>query len=129
VRIFVQLVPLAIFGFDPFPVLITTSIIALQGTIRHFNVDIRMGWMNYVFVGPELHRYHHSANSHEAVNYGSTLSLFDLLFRTFLYRPGQPPEALGLRSEDGYPAQIAPLESFLFPFKPGAVVKPNSVLQ
>ncbi len=87
----------------------------LHGTISHFNVDMRMGWLNYVFVGPELHRYHHSAKSHEAVNYGATVSLFDLLFYSFLYRQGVPPLALGLKLEDGYPGQIAPLNAFLFP--------------
>lgn len=38
-----------------------------------------MGWMNHVFIGPELHRYHHSADFNEAVNQGATLSLFDVL--------------------------------------------------
>lgn len=116
VRLFVQLLPLWILGFDPQAVLAYGSVIALHGTISHFNVDMRMGWLNYVFVGPELHRYHHSAESHEAVNYGATLVLFDLLFNTFLYRVGVPPRALGLKQENGYPGQVAPLSAFLFPF-------------
>ncbi len=121
VRLFVQLLPLWILGFDPQAVLGYGSVIALHGTISHFNVDMRMGWLNYVFVGPELHRYHHSAESFEATNYGATLSVFDLLFKTFLYRPGVPPQALGLKQEHGYPGQIAPLEAFLFPFSVRAV--------
>ncbi|MCZ6642567.1 MAG: sterol desaturase family protein, partial [Gammaproteobacteria bacterium] len=121
VRLFVQLLPLWILGFDPLAVLAYGSVIALHGTISHFNVDLRMGWLNYVFVGPELHRYHHSAESHEAVNYGATLVLFDLLFNTFLYRPGVPPLALGLKQENGYPGQVAPLSAFLFPFNVNAV--------
>jgi len=121
VRLFVQLLPLWILGFDPLAVLAYGSVVALHGTISHFNVDMRMGWFNYVFVGPELHRYHHSAKSHEAANYGATLSLFDLLFNTFLYRPGVPPLALGLQREDGYPGQIAPLNALLFPFSVRAV--------
>ena len=110
-----------ILGFDPLAVLAYGSVIALHGTISHFNVDMRMGWLNYIFVGPELHRYHHSAASHEAVNYGATLSLFDLLAGTFLYRPGVAPLALGLKQEDGYPGQVASLQAFLFPFSVNVV--------
>ncbi|MCZ6616970.1 MAG: sterol desaturase family protein [Gammaproteobacteria bacterium] len=121
VRLFVQLLPLWALGFDPLAVLAYGSVIALHGTISHFNVDLRMGWLNYLFVGPELHRYHHSAKSHEAHNYGAALSLFDLLFNTFLYRPGVPPQVLGLKRENGYPEQVAPLTALLFPLSVSAV--------
>ena len=83
-----------------------------------------MGWLHRLFSVPELHRYHPSAKSHEASNYGATLSLFDLLFNTFVYRPGVAPLALGLKTEDGYPGQIAPLDALLFPFN-GSAVSPN----
>ncbi len=116
VRLVVQMLPLWFWGFDPMAVFISYSIIGFHGTISHFNVDLRMGWLNYVFIGPELHRYHHSANSHDAVNYGAALSLFDLLGKTFLYRPGIAPRELGLKEENGYPGQIRPLASFLFAF-------------
>ncbi len=121
VRVVVQIIPVALLGYDPFPVFVFMSIISLHGTISHFNVDIRLGWFNYLFVGPELHRYHHSANSHEAVNYAAALSVFDILFSSFLYRPGIPPENLGLSEEDGYPAQIQPGRALLFPFYSGEV--------
>ena len=126
VRLMVGLLPLWALGYDPYAVLIYSSIIAYHGTISHFNVDIRMGWVNYLFVGPELHRYHHSANSNEAVNFGATLSVFDLLFNSFLYKPGTPPEELGLREENGYPGQIDPLGSLMFPlsFKKVSATKP-----
>jgi len=124
IRLTVQLLPLWVLGFDPLAVFAYGSVIALHGTISHFNVDMRMGWMNYLFIGPELHRYHHSANSHEAVNYGATLSVFDLMFRTFLYRPGVPPKALGLKQEDGYPGQTAPVGAFLFAFNMRSVEPP-----
>ena len=115
IRLCVQLLPLWILGFDPFPVLISSSIIALHGTVSHLNIDMRIGWANYLFVGPELHRYHHSANTNEAVNFAATLSIYDLFFGTFLYKPGKPPEGLGLAAEDGYPGQVDPLASMLFP--------------
>ena len=117
VRILVQLTPIWVFGFDPFAVFVYGSIIALHGTVSHLNIDLRMGALNYLFVGPELHRFHHSAQSHEAQNYGAALSVFDQAFGTFLYRPGEQPQSLGLRIEDGYPGQQSPWRALLFPFR------------
>jgi sterol desaturase/sphingolipid hydroxylase (fatty acid hydroxylase superfamily) len=76
----------------------------MQAMISHFNVDVRAGWLNYVFVGTELHRYHHSAMARDAGNFGATLSIFDLLFGTFVYHPGVPPEALGVDPASDLPA-------------------------
>jgi sterol desaturase/sphingolipid hydroxylase (fatty acid hydroxylase superfamily) len=117
IRAATHFVPLLLLGYDPEAVFVYGSVIALQGTVSHLNLDVRAGWMNYLFVGPELHRYHHSARSHEAVNYAAVLAPFDLLFRTFHYQPGRPPEDLGLRETDGYPGQHAPLRALLFPFR------------
>lgn len=116
IRLSVQMLPIWIFGFDPLAVFIYGSIIALHGTASHLNFDLRMGWANYLFVGPELHRYHHSAASYEAVNYGAALSIFDLLLGTFKYTPGRYPAGLGLSADDGYPGQIQPWRSLIFPF-------------
>jgi sterol desaturase/sphingolipid hydroxylase (fatty acid hydroxylase superfamily) len=116
VRIGTQLVPIWLLGYDPLAVFVFGSIVAYHGLVSHLNLDMRMGWLNYLFIGPELHRYHHSAKSHEARNFGATLSLFDLCFGTFHYRPGVPPEALGLSEREGYPGQHKPLQSLLFPF-------------
>lgn len=116
VRLFVQLMPVWLFGFEPAATFIASSVIAYHGIISHFNVDMRMGWFNYLFIGPELHRYHHSAATHEAKNYGAALSIFDLVFNSFHYRPGLPPADLGLRVSDGYPGQVDPLAALLFPF-------------
>jgi len=121
VRLAVQLSPVWLLGFDPMAVFLYGSIIGLHGTISHLNFDLRMGFMNYLFVGPELHRYHHSAANHEAQNYGAALSLFDQLFGTFHYTPGRHPAALGLSQADGYPGQTQPLAALLFPFRAGPI--------
>ena len=48
-------------------------------------MDIRAGWFNYLFVGTELHRFHHSASLTESKNYALTLSFIDIIFGTFYY--------------------------------------------
>lgn len=65
------------------------------------NSDIRAGLLNYVLIGAETHRYHHSA-LHRG-NYSSTLALWDQVFGTFVYRPRSVPGRLGLDDPSQYP--------------------------
>ena len=128
VRCGTQLLPVWLLGYDPMAVYVFGSIIGYHGVVSHLNLDMRMGRLNYLFVGPELHRYHHSANSHEAKNFGATLSVFDIGFGTFHYRPGVPPAELGLSIDDGYPGQHDPLRAVLFPFSTQAVSGERTVV-
>jgi sterol desaturase/sphingolipid hydroxylase (fatty acid hydroxylase superfamily) len=127
IRLVVQLAPVWLLGYGPEAAFVIGSIVALCGTVSHLNLDVRAGWLNYVLVGPELHRYHHSAEGQNATNLATAISLFDWTFGTFEYRPGVPPRALGLREADGYPGQHAPLQSALFPLSLRPVEPPERV--
>lgn len=102
VRLILSL-PLFALGFSTEALFIANLIVGLQGFVSHYNVDIRAGWLNYVLIGTELHRFHHSADTHQAKNYGAVVSLWDLLFGTFYYRPGQHPDVLGIAEASSYP--------------------------
>ncbi len=95
--------PVWLMGYGSEAAAMFLNINGMHGLISHFNVDIRAGWMNYLFVGPELHRYHDSASLTELGNFGATLPLFDILFGTFTYRPGIPPQELGVLPSAGLP--------------------------
>lgn len=97
------ILPIWLMGYRPEAVLIFLVINAFHGIISHFNVDLRMGWANHLFVGPELHRYHHSADRSEGQNFGAVLSVWDQLFGTFIYRPGVAPRELGTDPADELP--------------------------
>lgn len=88
----------------------------LQGLISHFNVEIKAGFLNYIFVGTELHRNHHSANIEEAKNYGAFLSIWDLIFGTFYNNPDQAPERLGVADPENYPRSTEILKVMALPF-------------
>ncbi len=90
---------------------------SLHGLLAHFNVDVRMGWMNYLFVGTELHRHHHSSALKEAKNFGALTSVYDQLFGTFVYTPGTPPCALGAVNQDSYPNYQDIGATLAFPFR------------
>jgi sterol desaturase/sphingolipid hydroxylase (fatty acid hydroxylase superfamily) len=97
-------VPIWLMGYSPQAAAMFLMINGSHALISHFNVDVRAGWMNYLFIGTELHRYHHSAMVSDAGNFGATLSIFDWMFGTFVYHPGVAPQELGVDPNSGLPA-------------------------
>jgi sterol desaturase/sphingolipid hydroxylase (fatty acid hydroxylase superfamily) len=88
-------------GIAPAAAFAAIAIVGLQQTVSHMNSDIRCGWLNYVLIGTETHRYHHSAD-HRG-NYSSTLTLWDQVFGTFLNDPQHIPQRIGLDDPSIYP--------------------------
>lgn len=113
------IVPIWLMGYSEMAVVMFLMINSMHGLISHFNVDARIGWLNYVFIGPELHRYHHSSDASGAKNYGATISLFDLLFGSFVYRPGTAPARLGVQDPKNYPLYGQFLQVLRLPFRSG----------
>lgn len=89
----------------------------LQGLVSHFNVDIKAGPLNYLLVGAELHRFHHSANVAEAKNFGVLTPFWDLVFGTFRYEPKRLPQALGVADPRQYPSSTAIGKVLMLPFR------------
>jgi sterol desaturase/sphingolipid hydroxylase (fatty acid hydroxylase superfamily) len=108
--------PLFLLGFSAESMFVASVVIGLQGVVSHFNVDMRLGWLNYVLVGNELHRYHHSAAIDEAQNFGNVVPLWDIVFGTFVYRPGIAPAALGLADPSAYPPERSIWRVLALPF-------------
>jgi sterol desaturase/sphingolipid hydroxylase (fatty acid hydroxylase superfamily) len=104
-------------GFSPETLFAATAIMGLQGVISHCNVDLRAGWFNYIFAGAELHRYHHSADVSEGQNYAVTFSFLDVIFGTFVYRPDEVPERLGVAEPTAYPRSNQFWRIMLIPFQ------------
>lgn len=111
------ILPIWLMGYDQQVVTTFLMLNTMHGLISHFNVDVRMGFMNYIFIGPQTHRYHHSANVNEAKNYGATLSIYDQLFGTFVYKPETLPAKLGVDSKEGMPEYGDIKEVLKLPFK------------
>lgn len=111
-------VPLILLGFSPEVVFVFTVVNSFQGMVSHFNIDSRVGWVNYVLSGTELHRSHHSADPKEGKNYGAVVTLWDQLFGTFYYRPGVVPRRLGVTHPEEYPPSDAVLTILALPFSP-----------
>jgi sterol desaturase/sphingolipid hydroxylase (fatty acid hydroxylase superfamily) len=118
VRGLATIIPLYVLGASADAIVLTNLVIGLQGLVSHCNLDMRAGWFNHIFVGAELHRYHHSADPAEGRNYAVCLSILDQLFGTFVYRPAQPPARLGVDDPSAYPASNEVHKVMLIPFLP-----------
>lgn len=64
------------------------AVVVLIDAFEHSNIRVRLGWLNYILILPEVHRFHHSVDPrHYKTNYGVVLTLWDILFGTFYYDP------------------------------------------
>ena len=74
---------------------------ALNGFFQHSNCRVRLGLLNYIIAGPELHRWHHSAKAEESNhNFGNNLIIWDLLFGTRFLPKDREVGHLGLLNRD-----------------------------
>ncbi|EPG73388.1 fatty acid hydroxylase family protein [Leptospira fainei serovar Hurstbridge str. BUT 6] len=103
-------------GCRPESIFIFNVLLGLHELFSHFNVNIKAGPLNYIFIGTELHRFHHSANLDEAKNYGTFLSLWDIVFGTFVYRSESIPEKLGVPEPENYPNSSQLIAVMSLPF-------------
>jgi len=109
-------VPLFFLGFSTEAIFVASLVTGLQGLVSHFNVDCRAGFMSYLLMGTESHRYHHSACPEEAKNFAATITLWDILFGTFVYEPGKVPARLGVNDPARYPEDKNILRVLAMPF-------------
>jgi sterol desaturase/sphingolipid hydroxylase (fatty acid hydroxylase superfamily) len=99
----VKLMPLALLGFAAEAVLLAALFMQLQSFATHANTRGRMGWLNYFVGTAELHRWHHSTHTGEALNFSTAVPLWDQLFGTFRYAPGREPVDVGVEAPAAYP--------------------------
>jgi ornithine lipid hydroxylase len=91
-------------------VLVVTPFI---GFLTHCNVDMRCGWISWVFNTPQLHRWHHSQVPEEGnSNYGENLVIWDIIFGT-RYLPSNRRPPLDIGCSDPVPKQF--LGQIIFP--------------
>src|SRR5258705_7685645 len=78
---------LGVVGFEPFAILIAVPAANIVATFSHCGGDVRVGFLNYLFVTPEVHRWHHSARVPEghtySCNYGVEFAFWDVIFGTY----------------------------------------------
>jgi len=77
-------VPMLIFGLSPVQAGIGYSVGLFIQFWEHTNVNVNIGFLKYIFITPAYHRVHHSAGRNMNRNMGTTFSLWDRMFGTFI---------------------------------------------
>ena len=110
-----NLVPLLVLGAGDSALLIWSSVDGFFGILNHANTRVRLGPLIYLFVGPEMHLWHHARDPrHGQVNFGNNLSIFDWMFGTAYVADGLP-DRFGIE-DDAYPVDDI-VAQFTYPFR------------
>ena len=97
-------------------ILIWSCTDALFGMFIHSNLTWRIGWLRYVFLAPEMHRWHHVRDpAVRECNYGNNFSFCDWIFGT-AYVSSEQPQDFGVDEPD-YPIESF-TGQFVFAFRP-----------
>ncbi len=77
-------VPMVLLGFDVVQVLGALLIVIVYQTWIHTEKIGKLGWLDYIFNTPSVHRVHHGMNpDYIDKNYGGILIIWDHLFGTY----------------------------------------------
>ena len=99
----VETLPFVILGVDARVLAGYYVFYAVNGFFQHANCDVRLGPLNQLIAGPELHRWHHAAEIREANhNYGNKLIIWDTFFGTRYLPADREVGELG-NGEPAYP--------------------------
>ncbi|MDG1905711.1 MAG: sterol desaturase family protein [Arenicella sp.] len=105
-----EVVPFILLGTNIETIALYATFNAIHGFFQHSNIQQRLGWLNYVFSLPELHRWHHSKNIEESDrNFGNNLIIWDLVFGTYFNPKNREVDDIGLLNTDypkGYLGQL-----------------------
>jgi sterol desaturase/sphingolipid hydroxylase (fatty acid hydroxylase superfamily) len=94
---------LGLVGFDAAAIVFGAGLATAASLMSHCGAGLHAGWLNRIFVTPEVHRWHHAAvvpTEHKySVNYGVGIAIWDRLLGTY-YLPMQngvpvQPDKLG----------------------------------
>ncbi len=117
-QVFLDTLPFMFLGVNEKVLGLYIACYAINGFFQHCNIDVRLGILNYLVSGPELHRWHHSMLKTESNhNYGNNLIIWDLIFGTRYLPKERDVQELGLVNRE-YPTVF--LKQMTVPFIPGA---------
>src|SRR5437870_6440637 len=95
-------IPITLFRLTPAEAGIGYSLGLLIQFWEHTNLKVNVGPLAWLIVTLDYHRIHHSATVHRGKNLGTTLSLWDRMFGTYVHLANVPdlfPLGLGDRVE------------------------------
>ncbi|MEY4583470.1 MAG: hypothetical protein RL701_8173 [Pseudomonadota bacterium] len=92
---------------------------------QHSALPHTLGWLDKLIINPAYHRQHHAG---ERVNFGSTLTIWDALFRT-IKRPSSRHDAPNPPSIDASPEPFGFVDEMMYPLSPSRWVEANGLAE
>jgi sterol desaturase/sphingolipid hydroxylase (fatty acid hydroxylase superfamily) len=118
--------PFVLLGLSPQAVFILGIFNIIQGYFSHANIQSYLGFFNYIIVGPEQHRLHHSTKLKEAGHFSTDIPLWDLCFKTYTWHPGRIPKKIGVVTPRKFPSPDNIIECLLYPLRYKKYYKPKA---
>ena len=117
----VEYAPMTLLGAHPSVAIMKGMLDASWGMFIHSNIDVKMGWLQYVLNGPEMHRVHHAALVRRSANFATKIAIWDWIFGTG-HRPGVSARVYGLFDDAPFPRGY--FAQHLWAFRPSST-KPS----
>jgi len=126
----VEFAPIVLLGAAPETAIIKGTVSAVWGMFIHSNIDVRLGRLQYVFNGPEMHRWHHALDREAYdTNFATKFAIWDWLFGTAYFpdRQTRRAEAYGLE-DPNFPLGngAAYFRQHAYPFRPRVKTLPEA---
>lgn len=111
----IEFAPFVLLGAPAEAAVIKGAFSAIWGMWIHSNVDVKMGKLQCIINGPEMHRWHHSNNDDEAHNrnFATKFAFWDFIFGTDYYPQNKKPKEYGISNY--FPSNY--LKQFLYAFR------------
>jgi sterol desaturase/sphingolipid hydroxylase (fatty acid hydroxylase superfamily) len=106
-------------GFEVAAIDVYLLFYSLVNAYQHSSRPHSLGWLDRLIVSPAYHRHHHGG---EQLNFGSTLTVWDLVFQTALL-PRDRYEAVQPPSIDETPEPFGFVAELLYPWRPSRWVE------
>ncbi len=111
----IEFAPIILLGAAPEVAIYKGMISAVWGMFIHSNIDVRLGKLQYLINGPEMHRWHHSDDGGREFqnNYSTKLAIWDWIFGTVFFPDPdvRKPKFYGLSDTPDYPLSKEGLNS------------------
>jgi sterol desaturase/sphingolipid hydroxylase (fatty acid hydroxylase superfamily) len=90
--------PLVFLAAKPAVTLYKGAIDAVWGMFIHSNLDVKLGWLQKIINGPQMHRWHHSRDVHN-INFATKFAFWDWMFGTAYLPEDRKPGRYGIELE------------------------------
>ena len=109
------IIPLRVLGFDPLVISSYFIILYFYSSFHHSNVKFCLNWMNYLFVTPRFHHWHHAIEK-EAINKNLAIHfpILDIIFGTYYLPKNRWPKGYGIH-KNSMPSGF--FHQLIYPFK------------